>query len=83
MVSDRKGGMVVWVALVMAVVLVPVMRGMEVVNGGYEDLVVAISPDLEEDANLIPGIKVSVHCETPPFFLGLILLWIKTSCGLS
>lgn len=61
MVFDRKGGSIVWVALVTSVVVLPVISGMHVVKGGYEDLVVAISPDLEEDANLIPAIKVSKY----------------------
>ncbi|KAK4326462.1 hypothetical protein Pmani_002988 [Petrolisthes manimaculis] len=55
------GGGVVWVALVVSLVVIPATRGMEVVDGGYQEVIVAISPDLEEDANLITAIKKSIR----------------------
>ncbi|KAK3864594.1 hypothetical protein Pcinc_029728 [Petrolisthes cinctipes] len=59
MVIHCVGGLV-WVALVVSLVVIPATKGMEVVDGGYQDVLVAISPDLEEDATLITAIKKSI-----------------------
>lgn len=59
--------------------LVPVVRGsmVQLKNGGYEDIVIAINPGLPEDNNIITNIQVRTF-----LFVYMSFCDIQTSCNL-